>query len=1179
MNSPDLISYDDALARLDRYSATIEEFCALAVDALAQGLGCQWALVVMLPAPGQQPVLLASYTDTARAGTAGPPLTEIPAAPPFRSGHMHRSWFVETDLHQEFGDKYPGLRADVASCHGHILENALGHTFEYVLAMDSRALADDSAAAMFFRLVAERISSVFTQNQLVDERQFLEQRFQDFAEAGADWFWELDADLRIGFVSESFEKATGEPAATHRGRTRQDILGPGYDRAFWDDHLACLAEHRPFHDFINPYRTVDGHEYWFRSSGTPAFDPAGEFIGYRCAGSDVTASVLAKAELENSSENYRKLLDSSPMGVTITKASDGSILFANRQWAQFNGKSVAELLGTDISAYYPEPTMRDELLARVRIEGAVRDEEFQVLSRDRRRIWILLSLYPVEFEGEDAIVAWSQDIDERKRADTDLRASEQRFRDLAEGSIQGMAIVDANWRPLFVNQALAAMFGYDSPEMILAWANLSRLHDKAEADRIRGVMRARFNNEPVPAIYEARGQTKDGDNISLQLMGRFVEWEGRQALQVTVIDITERKVAEDSVRKSEQRFHDFAEASSDWLWETDAEYRFTYVSAGFERSTGIAPDVYLGKDRHPLLVETPNTAADLEMLRKLEAHEPIRDYTQQFQPPGKDPLWIRSSLVPIHDRDNEFIGWRGTTVDITAEVEARQRLQTIADRYLNAIDNISEGIALWDADDKLVICNQRFREFSFDNERKFGPGISFEEATRASAAAGNFEQQDGALEAAIQRRLASHRNSPSEMEVRRRDRTLNIRDQPTPDGGTISIVIDVTQQRQFEAQLHQAQKMEAVGHLTGGIAHDFNNLLAVISGNLELLESRARNYPELSRFIDRGLAAADRGARLTQRLLAFSRKQPLAAQTATLDRLIGDMHDLVRRALGETIQIETSFDDNPWPFLIDTAQLENAILNLAINARDAMPRGGTLTIEAGNLDLTDREAAKRESMDPGLYVALSISDTGEGMSEEVIEHAFEPFFTTKDVDKGSGLGLSMVYAFVQQSEGQVRVESTLGRGTTVKIYLPSDPDAELDDVSMSGHSGTMPGNNQTILVVEDDPEVRDIAVSMLNELGYQVLQTEEGSLAMQMIAETPQLDLLLTDVVLPRGMSGRALAENARITNPALKVLFMSGYARNAFAADGRPDPGDELLEKPFHKADLSKMVRRALDG
>ncbi len=748
---------------------------------------------------------------------------------------------------------------------------------------------------------------------------------------------------------------------------------------------------------------------------------------------------------------HRALFNSSPIGISITTADEGRILFVNNWWAASYGRSVEELVGTHISDYYPDPKVRADLLQRMRREGSIHNEEIQVKRADGQELtWVLISLYPTEFEGQTAILAWI-------------------------------------------------------------------------------------------------------DNIN------------------------ERKVAEAELHVSQQRLQDFADATADWFWETDTEHRFTYISEGFERATGFKPARFHGSDRRELIRVSMTTSNDLDILKKLETREPVRDYTHRFPVEGKTPLWVRSSSLPIYDQQGEFIGYRGAATNITDAIETRLNLQSIADRYLNAIDSMSEGVALWDKHDRLVVSNRRFQEFGGNDFGRFQTGIRFEDLVRATAKAGAYAERGDALEAAIQVRLKAHRYPPSEFEIRLLNRTLSVREQRTPDGGTISIVIDMTLQRQFEEQLHQAQKMGAVGQLTGGIAHDFNNLLAVISGNLELLERRAMGDEDLLRFIMRGLAAADRGADLTNRLLAFSRRQPLAAQSATLNGLINGMQDLVQRTLGETIQIRTKMPADPWRCQVDVSQLESAILNLAINARDAMPNGGDLIIETTNLDLLDEDAAGRQNLKPGQYVTLSVSDTGDGMTAEVMERAFDPFFTTKDVDKGTGLGLSMVYGFVQQSGGQVRIDSTVGKGTTVTIYLQSTPDAKVQDAGGEKTKVPQKGRGETVLVVEDDGDVREIAVAMLTDLGYQVLQKMDGKGALALLNMTPDVDLLLSDVVLPGGMSGRALAAAARIIRPEIRVLFMSGYTKDTFAIDGHPEPGDQLLAKPFRSTDLAQSIRRAL--
>jgi PAS domain S-box-containing protein len=387
--------------------------------------------------------------------------------------------------------------------------------------------------------------------------------------------------------------------------------------------------------------------------------------------------------------------------------------------------------------------------------------------------------------------------------------------------------------------------------------------------------------------------------------------------------------------------------------------------------------------------------------------------------------------------------------------------------------------------------------------------------------------------------------------------------------------------RQTEEALRQAQKMESVGQLTGGIAHDFNNLLQIVTGNLEILQRNlAEGAPRLRRAVENAMVGARRAATLTQRLLAFSRQQPLAPKTIDLNRLVGSMSELLHRTLGETIEVETVKAPGLWQVEVDPNQLENAILNLAINARDAMPAGGKLTIETSNTHLDRDYVARHAEVVAGQYAVISVSDTGVGMSDQVLQRAFEPFFTTKEVGKGTGLGLSMVYGFVKQSGGHVKVYSEPGEGTTVNIYLPrlfGAVDEAVDDSLAPVLEGT---REETILVCEDDDDVRAYSVEALRELGYRVLEAHDGPSALRLLErQEGRVDLLFTDVVLPGKLTGAALAERARRSRPDLKVLFTTGYARNAIVHHGRLDPGIELITKPFAYVDLAARVRDVLDG
>jgi PAS domain S-box-containing protein len=392
--------------------------------------------------------------------------------------------------------------------------------------------------------------------------------------------------------------------------------------------------------------------------------------------------------------------------------------------------------------------------------------------------------------------------------------------------------------------------------------------------------------------------------------------------------------------------------------------------------------------------------------------------------------------------------------------------------------------------------------------------------------------------------------------------------------GYFNVVLDTTEQKRAEAALQQAQKMEAVGQLTGGVAHDFNNLLAVIMGNVELLAEGSDNPASLLESISR---SATRGAELTQRLLAFSRLQPLHPQPIDLSDLIDGMMGLLRRSLGETIEICSDVASNLWQAQADPGQVENALLNLALNARDAMPNGGRLTIACANAHLGEEDLGENFEITAGEYIMLTVEDTGTGMPAEVLEHVFEPFYTTKEVGQGSGLGLSMVYGFARQSGGHVAIDSEEGRGTNVKLYLPRAESELAAQVAEQGED-IPTGGGETVLVLEDDAEVRSLVETMIGGLGYQVVTAPTAADA-QAALERENIDVVLSDVVLPDGVNGPAFAQQARTLHPDLTVIFMSGYPADGVAANGGIGPDEVLLNKPFKRQILATALHRALSG
>ncbi|MFI0844101.1 CHASE3 domain-containing protein [Mesorhizobium sp. IMUNJ 23232] len=392
-----------------------------------------------------------------------------------------------------------------------------------------------------------------------------------------------------------------------------------------------------------------------------------------------------------------------------------------------------------------------------------------------------------------------------------------------------------------------------------------------------------------------------------------------------------------------------------------------------------------------------------------------------------------------------------------------------------------------------------------------------------------------------------------------------------------SLQKEISTRQSAEAQIRQMQKMEAIGQLTGGIAHDFNNMLAVIMSAMNLVQRKLkRGETDIEKFVEAATDAASRAANLTARLLAFSRQQPLAPQVIDANRLVTGMSDLLRRTLGEPIQIETVLAGGLWRTFADTSQLENAILNLAVNARDAMPDGGRLTIETANCHLDERYSEQHAEVPAGQYVLVAVTDTGTGMPPEVAERAFDPFFTTKEVSKGTGLGLSQVFGFVKQSGGHVKIYSEPGEGTTIKVYLPRYFGEERVQEQAKG-SAVVKTPTELVLVVEDDERVRAGTVAALRDLGYTVIHAGGAGEALSMLANNPGTALLFTDVIMP-GTNGRKLAELARQSRPDLKVLFTTGFTKNAVVHNGVLDHGVDFIAKPFSIDQLALKIREVLD-
>jgi PAS domain S-box-containing protein len=637
------------------------------------------------------------------------------------------------------------------------------------------------------------------------------------------------------------------------------------------------------------------------------------------------------------------------------------------------------------------------------------------------------------------------------------------------------------------------------------------------------------------------------------------------------LDLAERKDVESALRKSEEEFRLLVETLPHMVWVTRADGWVVHYNAKWMEWTGMSVEDSLGYGWIDALHPDDRARAALAWQEATEKGEP---YAIEYRLRTADSAycWVLARALPLHDAAGNILKWFGTCTDIDELKRAYARISEQA----SLLDHAAEAILVRNLEHRITYWNK-------GAERLYGWTAA--EALGKSVFSLLGPDDHAAIHQQLERVLADGTWSG---EVQRRSKAGDVltvetnltllRDEFNLPRAILSINRDITDRRLLEEQLRQSQRLESVGQLTGGLAHDFNNLLTVILGNAEMLSEELAGDPRLAEPTSMVVDAAQRGAKLTQRLLAFARKQTLEPRTVDAQELVTGMDPLLRRTLGEHIEIVSTRGRNLWPALVDPAQLENALLNLCINARDAMPGGGQLTIETANVTLERDYTDQHPDVQPGQYVMLAVSDTGSGIPPEVVGRVFEPFFTTKVKGKGTGLGLAMVYGFIKQSGGHVAIYSEADQGTTVKLYLPRSSAAVDAPAEPVAHVRTIHGGTETVLLVEDDELVRRYAHSQLKALGYEVIVVPVGAQAMDVIRSDAHIDLLFTDVVMPGGMGGRDLAEQAQAVRPGLRVLYTSGYTEDAIVHHGRLDPGVNLLTKPYGRTELAERVRAALD-
>jgi PAS domain S-box-containing protein len=611
---------------------------------------------------------------------------------------------------------------------------------------------------------------------------------------------------------------------------------------------------------------------------------------------------------------------------------------------------------------------------------------------------------------------------------------------------------------------------------------------------------------------------------------------------------------------------------------SDGLFKRHYLTSSIVRVTGWSAEqipnhaAFLG-----LVPSEDRPIAEAHYRHALRDGEATTDY--RLKRPDGSVGWFRQQtrVAALTGDGADLIG---TLSDITKKHALTEQVALDEARFRGFLESSPDALVITDRAGLIVMVSQRVEAvFGYKPEdiigRPHGTLVPAHHRKAHAVHLRNFFDAPTVRDMGTGQELNGRRQDGSEFSIE-----VRLSPYHAPEGlFVIAAVRDITQRRQAEDQLRQAQKMEAVGELTGGVAHDFNNLLTTILGNAELLEwGDNKADVETTALIAAIRRAGQRGALLTQQMLAFSRKQPLQPEVTDLNLLISMMSDMLRQMLGDGITVKVAQASDLWPTLVDRNQFENAMLNVAINARDAMPDGGGLTIETSNITLDDDCGTADGELRAGLYVMIAVSDRGEGMTEETLQRAFEPFYTTKPVGHGTGLGLSQVYGFVKQSGGHIELYSEVGHGSTVRIYLPPHQASgapEIDSASVP-EPARMRGT-ETILVVEDEASVRDFSGAALTRLGYHVLAANGAAAALAIIAHEPEIALLFTDIGLP-AVSGRKLADEARRRYPGLKVLFTTGYAPSGAEHDGALNRSVDLLAKPFTIDKLARQVRDILD-
>jgi two-component system cell cycle sensor histidine kinase/response regulator CckA len=895
----------------------------------------------------------------------------------------------------------------------------------------------------------------------------------------------------------------------------------------------------------------------------------------------------AEEALRESEDRYRDLVEHSH-DLICTHDLTGRILSVNKAAIALLGYDRATLLNKNIRdiLFHEYQYQFDDYIRELQTNGIASGVMAVRTRTGEKRIWEYINTLRTEGVAAPVVRGVAHDVTEQKRAEAELRRSEAQYRRLIDTTLEGVWIFDAELRTTYVNQRLAEMLDVNAEEMI----GRSALDFVAEDSRADVQQRLQRRTQGIKEQYDVHLRRKDGSDLwAIVCATPILEEHGAFTGSLSMLtDITERKRVEEErarlnleLESERQRLNNLVASVPGMVWEAwgkpdAATQRIDFVSDYIEQMLGYSVEEWLQTPNFWLTIVHPD---DREQAGRTAAEDFARGASngpQQFRWIAKDghAVWVESNYVVLLDDEGQPVGLRGVTTDISQRKQAEEAVRQSEERYRLLFARNPQPMWVFDLETLsfLEVNEAAIHHYGYSREEFLTMTIkdirpsedvpnllaNLADATPEHEEAGIWKHQkkDGTI---------------IDVEITAHDLTFY--------GRPAQIVLssDVTERRLLEEQFRQSQKMEAIGQLAGGIAHDFNNLLTVITGYSDLATRKLQREDPLRRNIEEIKKAGERAASLTRQLLAFSRKQVLQPKVLDLNAVISELEKMLRRLIGEDVELRTALESGLGSIKADPGQIEQVIMNLAVNARDAMPAGGKLLIETENVSLSQEYAGQHIAVTPGSYVMLAVSDTGTGMDEKTKARIFEPFFTTKELGKGTGLGLSTVYGIVKQSGGSIWVYSEVGHGTTFKVYLPRIDEGAQEYRQTAETEEALQGT-ETILLAEDEEMVRTLAREILETYGYQVLEAANGGAAL-LICErhTGAIDLLITDVIMPE-MSGRELSERLSHLRPAMKVLYMSGYTDDAIIHQGVLDTGANFIQKPFSPDALAQKVREVLD-